>query len=186
MYEVEVKARLKDKKAVIKKLKSLGCKFGKELHQIDHIFIPNGMAFPPPIGTPVLRVRKQGSVNFFTLKISQGNRTDSIERELEIKDGEKMIEILKLLDWKETILVDKKRVKTNLKDMEIVLDDVKNLGKFIEAEKIVKDKNTERRKKIQGELFDFIETLGVPKKDHVIGGKYDIMLHEIRKRLRVK
>jgi len=40
MYEVEVKACLENKSAVIKKLESLGCKFGEELHQVDSIFIP--------------------------------------------------------------------------------------------------------------------------------------------------
>jgi len=186
MYEVEVKAHLKDRKAVMEKLKGLGCRFGKELHQVDHIFIPDGIPFPPPLGTPVLRVRKQGSIYFFTLKISQGNRTDSIEREMEIPEGEKMIEILKLLKLKETVVVDKKRIKTSFKDMEIVLDNVKDLGEFIEAEKIIKDENPEHRKKIQDELFLFLETLGVAKRDHVVGGKYDIMLSEIYKKLRVK
>ena len=45
MYEVEVKAHLKDRKAVMEKLKGLGCRFGKELHQVDHIFIPDGIPF---------------------------------------------------------------------------------------------------------------------------------------------
>lgn len=186
MYEVEVKARLRDRKAVIKKLESLGCRFGKELHQIDHIFIPEGIVFPPPMGTPVLRVRKQGDNYFFTLKISQGNRTDSIEREIEINDGDKMIDILKLLKWQETILVDKKRIKTNVKGVEIVLDTVKDLGEFVEAEKIVTNDDGEHRKNIQKDLFAFLETIGIPKEDHVVGGKYDIMLHEIHNKLGVK
>ncbi len=186
MYEVEVKAHLKNRKEVMKKLQGLGCKFGKVLHQIDHIFIPAGLNFPPVIGTPILRVREQGKKYFFTLKISQNNRTDSIEREIEITEGEKMIEILKLLKWQETILVDKKRIKTNLKDMEIVLDNVKDLGEFIEAEKIVTDKNNENRKRIQEELYEFLETIGVAKKDHVVDGKYDIMLKEVYEKLGIK
>ena len=186
MYEVEVKARLRNRDAVVKKLQDLGCKFGEELHQIDNIFIPETMDFPPPIGTPVLRVRKQDDIYFFTLKISQGNRTDSIERELEIKDGEKMVEVLKLIKYKETVLVDKRRIKTNFKDMEIVLDTVKNLGEFIEVEKIVTTENKEDRKKIQEEFYSFLEILGVPKEDHIVDGKYDIMLSEIYKKLGVK
>lgn len=182
MYEVEVKAHLKNRKEVAKKLKALGCKFGKELHQIDHIFMPEGTPFPSSIETPVLRVRRQNDTTyFFTLKISQGSRQDSLERELEIKDGIKMMEILKLLKWEENIIVDKKRIKTNFKDMEIVLDDVKNLGEFIEAEKIVTNENHDDKRQIQKELLAFLETLGVSKKDHVIDGKYDIMLYEKQK-----
>ena len=83
MYEVEVKAHLKNRQAVIKKLESLGCKFSKELHQIDRIFIPEGVSFPPPLNVPVLRVRNQNGLYLLTLKISQSNRTDSIEKEIE-------------------------------------------------------------------------------------------------------
>src|SRR6185295_11110717 len=133
MYEVEVKAHLRDRGSVLKKLKDLGGKFSEELQQIDRIFIREGVVFPPPavLGEPVLRVRKSNDRYFFTLKIPQGSRQDSLERELEILDGEKMIEIIKLLKFQEVPTVDKKRVKTNLKDIEIVLDDVKDLGEFI-------------------------------------------------------
>ncbi len=177
MYEVEVKAKLRNKEEVKKKLESFGCVFSEELHQVDHIFLPKGSAFPPPFETPVLRVRKQNDIFLFTLKMSQGSRTDSIERELEIKDGDKMIEILNLLNWEETVMVDKKRIKAAYKDMEVVLDDVKDLGEFIEAEKIVTIHDVDVRKKIQEELFAFLETVGVGKEDHILDGKYDIMMH---------
>ena len=178
MFEVEVKARLKDKEAVKAKLEGMGCVFSVELHQEDHVFIEKGLPFPPPLFSSVLRVRKQNDTYFFTLKIPQETRQDCIEREMEIKDGEMMIEILKLMKWQEVPTVDKKRIKTNYKDMEIVLDQVEHLGEFIEVEKIVTHENHEDRKKIQEELFAFLETLGVSKEDRVIDGKYDIMLWE--------
>jgi len=178
MYEVEVKARLRNRKSVLNKLKALGCKFSKELHQIDHIFAPEGNPFPLPFEIPILRVRKSNDQYFFTLKISQSSRQDCIEKEMKIVEGEKMMEILKLIKYKEFALVDKKRIKTKYKGIEIVLDKVKNLGEFIEAEKIVIHENREDRKKVQSELLDFLETIGVSKKDQVIDGKYDIMLYE--------
>jgi len=178
MYEIEVKARLQNREAVLKKLKSMGCSFRKELHQIDHIFAPEGNPFPLPFEIPILRVRKSNNQYFFTLKISQSSRQDCIEREMEIVEGEKMIEILKLIKYKEFAIVDKKRIKTKFQDMEIVLDTVEHLGEFIEAEKIVTTENSEDRKKTQEELFTFLETLGVSKADRVIDGKYDIMLYE--------
>jgi adenylate cyclase class 2 len=176
MYEVEVKAKLQNRKAVMKKLKSFGCKFSEELHQVDHIFTPAGTPFPTPFTTPVLRVREQGDIFLFTLKISQSGRQDCIEHELEIMDGEKMIEIMKLINYKEVALVDKKRIKTKLNGVGVELDKVKGLGEFIEVEKIVAHPDPEKRKKVQEELFDFLGTLGVSKKDRVIDGKYDIML----------
>lgn len=178
MYEVEVKAHLRNRDAVIKKLKDLGCSFSKELHQVDHIFFSQGTPFPPPLGIGSLRVRKQNDHSFLTLKIPQGSRQDCIEREMEITNGDMMIEILELLKWEKVPVVDKKRIKTNFRDIEIVLDEVKDLGFFIEAEKIVKSESKEDRKHTQEELFVFLETLGISKEDRVIDGKYDIMLFE--------
>ena len=62
--------------------------------------------------------------------------------------------------------------------MEIVLDIVKDLGEFIEVEKIVTEENPEDRIGIQKEIADFIETLGIAKEDLLVNGKYDIMLWE--------
>ena len=177
MYEVEVKARLQNREEVIKKLEALGCKWSEELHQIDHVFIEDGLPFPPPLFSNVLRVRKQNDTYFFTLKIPQETRQDCIEREMEIKDGPMMMEILKLMKWQEVPTVDKKRIKTNVGDIEVVLDVVEHLGNFIEAEKIVKSEDREDRVKVQDELFKFLETFGVSKEDRVIDGKYDIMLY---------
>lgn len=178
MYEVEVKAKLKNREEIKQKLEALGCKFSEELHQEDHVFIEKDLQFPPPLFSNVLRVRKQNDKYFFTLKIPQEIRQDCIEREMEIGDGEMMMDILKLMKWQEVPTVDKRRIKTKLGDIEVVLDKVEHLGSFIEAEKIVTSENREDRVKVQDELFVFLETLGVNKEDRVIDGKYDIMLHE--------
>ncbi len=179
MYEVEVKAKLRNREEVIKKLEALGCKFSEELHQVDHVFIPEGASYPDfPLGTPALRLREQNDIFFLTLKIPQSSYQDCIEKEVSIQDGEKMLEILKLIGWKSIPTVEKRRIKTNFKDMEIVLDKVELLGEFMEVEKIVTSENHEDRKKIQEELFDFLGMLGVTKNDYVINGKYDIMLWE--------
>lgn len=185
MYEVEVKARLKNREEIKKKLEALGAQFSEELHQVDNIFLPKGVQLPPALSVPVLRVRNQNGKSLFTLKLSQNNRTDSLEEEMEIEDGEKMIRILNLIEWEEAVMVDKKRIKAKIgEDMEIALDNVKDLGEFIEAEKIVETNDAEARKNIQAELLQFLESVGVPPEDHIIDGKYDIMLEEIYGKLR--
>ena len=178
MYEVEVKAKLQNREEIKKKLESLGCEFSKELHQIDNVYFPEGLVFPPPLGTPVLRVREQNEIFIFTLKISQSGQQDSVERELEIKDGKMMMEIMRLLKYQNAPTVNKTRIKAKLQGMEVVLDTVKDLGDFIEVEKIVTNDNPEDRKNIQKDIADFIETLGVAKEDLLVNGKYDIMLYE--------
>jgi adenylate cyclase class 2 len=178
MYEVEVKAKLRDREAIIKKLIERGCIFSEELCQIDHIFVPKDVSFPPPFDVPVIRVRHQNDKFFLTLKISQSNRQDCIEHELEISEKNKMLDIIKALNFKQVPTVSKKRIKTNFNDIEIVLDVVEQLGEFIEAEKIVDIENMEDRRKIQDELLSFLVELGVSSEDHLLGSKYDIMLYE--------
>ncbi len=178
MYEVEVKAKLVNREEIINKLIDMGCSFSEELHQIDHIFIPNHLSFPPPLDTPVLRVRIQDNKHIFTLKISQSNRQDCIEHELEISDGHKMLEIMNLINYKKVPVVNKKRIKTNLENMEIVIDTVEGLGEFIEVERIVNENDPQLRQKIQEELLAFLSSIGVSNDDHLPGSKYDIMLYE--------
>lgn len=178
MYEVEVKAHLREKVKMKEKLEALGCIFSEELHQVDRVFIPEGKPFPEPLGTSVLRVRQSNDQTLFTLKITQGNRLDCIEREFEISDGAKMVEVIKFLKFYEVPTVDKKRIKTQYKDMEIVLDTVQNLGDFIEAEKIVTIEEPEERKKIQQQLISELGGLGIPETDVIVDGKYPTMLFE--------
>ena len=178
MYEVEVKAHLRDKVSIKKKLEDLGCEFGEVLHQVDYIFNPKGEKFPPTIGEPVLRVREENNKNILTLKINQTSRTDCIERELEISDGEMMKDIILLLGFRKDVTVEKKRIKTKYKNIEICIDQVDKLSDFIEAEKITTEDDPEIRKKIQIELMNFLIELGISKEDQVVDGKYDIMLYE--------
>src|SRR3989338_7797544 len=175
MYEVEVKAHLRDRASVFKKLKDFGCKFSKELHQIDYVFIPPKAPYPLfPLGTPALRLRKQNNIYFLTLKIPQSSYQDCIEKEVSIPNGEKMLEILKLIGWNSIPTVEKRRIKTNFQDMEIVLDKVEFLGEFMEVEKIVTSENPKDRTKTKADFFAFLETLGISKEDRVIDGKYNI------------
>lgn len=178
MYEVEVKARLRNREEVIQKLSKLGCEFFPELHQIDNIYTPDEGIFPPPKGVPVLRIRQQNGIYILTLKVNQSSRQDCIEHELEIENKEEMEKIIKILGFRDDVTVDKVRIKTKYKDMEIVLDTVKDLGEFVEAEKITNESDPMLRNKIQEELYTFLETLGISKEDRVIDGKYDIMLFE--------
>ncbi len=178
MYEVEVKAKLQNRAEVIKKLEALGCKFSEELHQVDDIYTPDTEIFPPPKGTPVLRIRQQNGVSIFTLKVNQSSRQDCIEHELKIDNKEEMEKIIKILGFKDDVTVEKTRIKTKYRDMEIVLDTVAQLGEFVEAEKMTDEPDPEIRKSIQEELYAFLETLGISKEDRVIDGKYDIMLWE--------
>jgi predicted adenylyl cyclase CyaB len=76
------------------------------------------------------------------------------------------------MGYKIAAKVNKTRVITHYDGCEICLDDVENLGSFIEMEKLTKEGDSE---KIQEELFTFFESLGIKRQDRMISG-YDILM----------
>jgi adenylate cyclase, class 2 len=170
--EIEVKAKVNDFEELKNKLKELGCVLSEPTIQDDYIYNKKGINLKEKKDTPVLRIRQQGEKILFTLKKNRNNELDCIEKELEIKDKNIMEDIFVLLDYEKTVEVHKKRIKTNYKEYEICLDEVDGLGSFIEVEKL----SDEDGEKIQNELFDFLETLGISKSNRVFQG-YDTLVY---------
>lgn len=174
MKEIEVKAKITDKDALIEKLTALGCSFSEPITQKDKIFIPLGHDIPVENGVNVFRIREQNGKYILTLKQQVTNQLDCIERELNIDNPDEMIEIIKLLGFFEVSYVNKARQKSKFKDYEICLDEIDGLGSFIEVEKLSEDGDANV---IQVELFNFLESLGIPKQNQVTDG-YDILLKQ--------
>ena len=170
--EIEVKAKIKYFGQIKNKLKEMGCVLFEPIVQDDYIYNKKGIdLYKGYDGSPVLRVRVQGKKILFTLKKNRSNELDCIEKELEISNKETMEDIFELLDYEKTVEVHKKRIKTNYKDYEICLDEVEELGSYIEVEKM----SDEDGEKVQSELFDFLQTLGISKEDRVFNG-YDTLI----------
>lgn len=173
MNEIEVKAKVKDFEVVKSKLKELGCILSLPITQDDFIYNKKGIdIYKGYDNSPILRVRVQENKILFTLKKNRSNELDCIEKELEISNKEAMEDIFELLDYEKTVEVHKKRIKTNYKKYEICLDEIDNLGSYIEVEKMSNEDGT----KVQNELFDFLQTLGVSKEDRVFQG-YDTLIY---------
>jgi adenylate cyclase class 2 len=98
---------------------------------------------------------------------------DSIERETEITDPEEFKEALILMGYRKAVEVRKVRVKTKYKNYEICLDNVEDLGYFVEVEKIVDTGDSEL---IQNELLEFLKTLGLNISERVFNG-YDTLIY---------
>ncbi|TAK96314.1 class IV adenylate cyclase [Patescibacteria group bacterium] len=175
MREIEVKARVDNFEPIIKKLESLGCSLSQPIIQDDQVFLQAGIGFGDlTAGINVLRIRRQEQKNIFTLKIRGTRELDSVERETEISDPDKLEEILKYLGYREVMRLRKSRRKCQHGELEICLDEVEGLGKFIEAEKMVEDGDGGE---IQNELFNFLVTLGAEKDSRVSSG-YDILMYK--------
>ena len=95
MREIEVKAKLRDKEGVMRKLVELGCRFSEPVTQKDSIFIEPGLTVPIPPGRTALRIREQDGKYIFTLKQSVLNQLDCLEKEVAIDRPEEMKEIIK-------------------------------------------------------------------------------------------
>jgi len=174
MREIEIKAKLKNKVQVMKKLKALGCKFSSPITQEDSVYTKNiGSLEIYKNNEAYLRIRiKNMMETLFTYKKKGVNDLDSIEHEVAINSKKEMEQALFHMGYKKAMEIDKTRVVTNYDGCEICIDEVKGLGSFIEMEKLTTDNGDAQ--KIQDELFKFFKKIGIDKKDRVMHG-YDIL-----------
>ncbi len=178
MREIEIKLKAPNLEEVTKKLISLGCKISEPTTQKDINFVHiNDIKWFESNGGdwlyPRLRIQK-GKPLIFTVKKPIQNEMDCIEHELEINSEEELRGIMNLFNYREGVTVEKTRRKCVLNDYTITLDQVKNLGDFIEIEKVVKDGDAE---KIQSEMFEFAkDNFGLEKDNEIMKG-YDILIH---------
>jgi adenylate cyclase, class 2 len=174
MKEIEVKARVSDLNSLRKKLEGLGCVLSEPLVQKDKIYLDKNITFPEiKSGVRVLRIRDSNGKIILTLKISEENELACLEKEMVVDNAEEANELLDKLGYHEVVRVNKKRQKCKLNGLKICLDKVEELGYFVEVEKMTDEDSS----KVQEELFQFLETLGVSREDRVFQG-YDTLMYK--------
>lgn len=176
MREIEIKAVLRDKGEAVRKLEGMGCVFSEPVRQEDAIYFPPGMHPPTPIGTNVLRLRRENGKTLFTFKRSVGEHLDKLEAETDVADHAAMETIIGYLGYDTVIHVDKIRMKTRSGETEICLDEVEGLGTFIEVERMIADDGDGET--ASAELEAFLADLGIAKEDRVFTRGYDVLLYE--------
>lgn len=113
-----------------------------------------------------LRIRmteKEDSVclkKFFPDPNVPGRHTHCDEYETEVKDGKVLLELMAQLGYTDVTIIDKIREEYMYLDFEVVIDDVKDLGTFVEIEL---KKDCEDVKAGHKEIKDFIKILGITK-----------------------
>ncbi|MBU6390174.1 class IV adenylate cyclase [Patescibacteria group bacterium] len=176
MKEIEIKARLRDKEAVKKKLSVLGCVFEKPIRQEDVVYakkIGSLKDFRSNDFFLRLRTRDDGRV-LFTIKKRTANDLDAIEHELEISSKDEMERAILLMGFKEAARLNKVREITNYNGSEVCIDEVERLGSFIEMETLTEEADSVA---VQEKMFEFFISLGVKKEDRAMSG-YDILMME--------
>ena len=121
----------------------------------------------------ILRIRRQNNASILTLKRPGVVDLHSIEHETTVDNPEEVHEMLQLMGYLPIVHVVKDRQKGVHDGMEICLDEVERLGTFIEVERLLETSTDPS--KVQDELFDFLETLGVSRDAQETRG-YDTLI----------
>lgn len=136
--EIEVRLQIGNTKNLITFLKKKAT-FQSQNRQVDQYFIPAHRNFLKE--TPVkewLRIRDEDEIYTLNYKNwhfeKDGRSYFNDEFETKIDNIKTLRKILKALNFKLVVKVDKTRVTYRYQDWEIALDSVKNLGHFVEIE----------------------------------------------------
>ncbi len=178
MKEIEVKAKIKDIDSLKQKLISMGCVFGEPKIQEDVIFLPEGVSYPKIDMAPVARVRNSGGIITLTVKkrLINDNFLIKTEREVVVDNQQEAINIVKDMNFHEALKINKKRIACKYEDMAICIDEVAELGNFMEVEKMVQDDSVDDLA-VQNTLFNFLQSLEIFADDRVTTG-YDNLMYE--------
>jgi len=181
MREIEIKARMHDKTALLVALQQQNVTVSDPVTQHDRVFGLPG-ADDDLENHPWLRIRAEtkGSVTkqIFTLKKSVTNQLDSIEHETEIVDEAELEKIIGQLGFEPYSDVTKTRQKAKIGDIELCIDEVEQLGSFVEAEKLTSD-DADYEKAVD-ELWGVFERFGIMRDAEVNEG-YDVMMKALKK-----
>jgi len=187
MKEVEVLVQVYDSKEnVLKKLnqfKSIGIKETLDIYFQDPLR-QNLQLRENKRLLECFRVRKKGDKCFLTYKEDhfdeKGTWLYSDEHEIQASNFEILTNIIRRLGLKELITIDNKKHTFITDKFEIVLEEVKNLGLFLEVELLKEceeNEITEKKKEIQ----EFISFLNLNTSEELNEGKPELMLKKISK-----
>jgi adenylate cyclase class 2 len=178
MREIEVKLRINNLSVLESALKENGCVLSSPIHQHDIIYSRGGTSEweSAKEGDIILRIRNQDDRAEFNLKQQKSSELDNLEYETGVEDAESLHKILLVLGWHPEVEVKKIRRKGNFREYEICLDEVEELGNFVELEKLTTDDADPH--KVQEELLNAMELLGVPRSSLEVRG-YDTMIFQL-------
>lgn len=175
MIEIEVKASVEDPKQIERSLIELGATpIGIE-SQADTYYNAPYRDFGKT--DEALRIRVHEGKSILTYKGPKIDMVSKTRQELQtdIGDADNMGNILSSLGFFPVATVSKKRKNFRIGDFYISLDEVRNLGSFVEVEVSLKDTRN-YQEKVES-IFKFIAKLGI-QQDSTIRKSYLEMLLE--------
>lgn len=126
--------------------------------------------------SPWPHTRRRSEAKNNMLKQQRSGEIDNIEYETEIQDPDATHKILFTLGYEPEVEVKKMRRKGKLGEYEICLDEVEELGSYIEVEKMTSDDADSR--KVREELFGIAESLDLSRAAEETRG-YDTQIYSL-------
>lgn len=172
MREIEIKAKVANKAQLYENLSRKNIMLSYPIKQHDVVYYIEGTEDNAP-NSIWLRLRTQDTnKTIFTLKKQHCGELDSIEHETVVSDADETRKIIEAMGFKLYADFTKTRQKAKVGEIEICLDEIDQLGIFIEAEKLTTiDADGE---KVKNELWELLINLGIQKDDEVFVG-YDVL-----------
>ncbi len=180
MIEVEFKARIENFEKFMEvknRILSLGSKLISKTLEEDIYFQHPLRDFSKT--DEALRIRKTNGKSYLTYKgakISKISKT-RLEIQTEIENFENTKEIFLKLGFKPVAIISKKREKYILGSTSIYMDEVKDLGYFIEIEEEIENEAT--IKMIEEKLIKIFEKINIPKSSITIKSYLELLLEKI-------
>lgn len=158
--EIEVKYRVDDLEALLIALKSQGIELSEPIFQDDQAYAPAGWQFgDSKLGISFLRLRTVGNRHYFALKQPADNAQACLEYETEVADRQAMHYAAMHMGYKPTVRIAKTRRVATLEACSLCVDDVEDVGSFLEIERLTAD--DVNAPVVQTELAAFVESLGI-------------------------
>ena len=137
-FEVEQKFRVSDLRSFEAKLAQRGASLSPECTQVDCYYSHPTRDFA--VTDEALRIRQVGEANYVTYKGAKVDKTTKTRREIEVSMGHgdktaaEFASLLEALGFSRVAVVRKQRRTAQVGDVEVALDDVEDLGTFVELE----------------------------------------------------
>lgn len=183
--EIEKKFIVPNKQKIIRMFEQKGTRVYKR-RQIDEYYIPQHRDFlkeKHPFEWLRLRIEKNACTLTYKYWHAEGSDLPTYcdEFETSIGNRESFEQILKALDFKKVVVVDKVRIAYEIDNFEIAVDDIKGLGTFVEVE--IK-KGYDSVKDAMRQIDEFAQKLNLEEisDDHPVRLGYALALYRSRSR----
>ena len=177
MREIEIKLQLVDLGATVERLAAAGVRLSSPKEQHDVVYclpVDKDKVNDPSVNW--LRIRTENNVRHtFTLKRSVAGSLDSIEHETELDKPEEMAVILDYMGYVVFSDLTKIRRTGHIDMIEVCIDELPELGSFIELEKLCSPDVDGQE--VEQELMTLIQSLGIEYSKRVTLG-YDELMNE--------